>query len=87
MSNDNRRYPRIPVKCRVLIQHDSIGELMVQTRDISDGGIFIAADPSILPPIGTLVQGQVKGMLEDAPIVAMEIVRVEPGGVGLKFCS
>ncbi|AFU99351.1 PilZ domain-containing protein [Simiduia agarivorans] len=85
MTNENRRYPRIPVRCRVLITHDSFGELMVQTRDISDGGIFIVTDPQEMPPVGTQVRGQVQGMLMDAPIVDMLIVRVEPGGLGLKF--
>lgn len=87
MGLDNRRYPRIPVSCRVLIQHESFGELMVKTRDISDGGIFIATDPHAMPPIGTQVRGQVQGMMADAPIVDMMVVRLEPGGIGLKFCS
>lgn len=85
MTNENRRYPRIPVRCRVLISHDSFGELMVQTRDISDGGIFIVTNPDDMPPVGTQVRGQVQGMLMDAPIVDMQIVRVEQGGLGLKF--
>lgn len=87
MSTDNRRYPRIPVRCRVLITHESCGDIVAQTRDISDGGIFIVANPDGLPPVGTEVRGQVQGMLVDAPVVDMVIVRVEPGGIGLKFCS
>lgn len=87
MGTDNRRYPRIPVRCRVLISHDSCGEVLAQTRDISDGGIFIVTNPESLPPIGTLVRGQVQGMLVDAPVVDMEIVRIEPGGIGLRFCT
>lgn len=87
MGNDNRRYPRIPVRCRVMITHDSIGEMLVHTRDISDGGIFIIADPTAMPPIGTQVRGQVQGMIADAPVVDMMIVRVETDGIGLKFCG
>lgn len=87
MANDNRRYPRIPVRCRVMISHHSIGEMLVHTRDISDGGIFIIADPGAMPPIGTQVRGQVQGMIADAPIVDMLIVRVETDGIGLKFCG
>ncbi|MBB3169651.1 PilZ domain-containing protein [Simiduia aestuariiviva] len=87
MSTDNRRYPRIPVRCRVLIQHASCGEVLAQTRDISDGGIFIVANPEVMPPVGTEVRGQVQGMLVDAPVVDMIIVRIEEGGLGLKFCT
>lgn len=87
MANDNRRYPRIPVRCRVLISHASFGEMLVHTRDISDGGIFIITDPTAMPPLGTQVRGQVQGMIADAPIVDMVIVRVESEGIGLKFCG
>ncbi|WP_390592973.1 PilZ domain-containing protein [Simiduia litorea] len=87
MSNDNRRYPRIPVRCRVLISHESIGEMMVHTRDISDGGIFVVTNPEQMPPVGTEVRGQVQGMLADAPVVDMRIVRIEEGGIGLQFCN
>jgi hypothetical protein len=31
------------------------------------------------------VSGQVQGLMEDAPILQMEVVRVEPVGVGLRF--
>lgn len=85
MTNEHRRYPRIPVRCRVLISHEFCGEKLVHTRDISDGGIFIVTDPDGMPPVGTQVKGQVQGMLMDAPIVDMLIVRVETEGLGLKF--
>ncbi len=38
-----------------------------------------------MPPLGSIVQGQVQGLMAEAPVVDMEIVRVEPGGLGLKF--
>jgi hypothetical protein len=61
--------------------------MLVQTRDISEGGVFILTPDQDLPPIGSIVSGQVQGMGEQAPILQMEIVREEPLGLGLKFIS
>ncbi|MFZ5604171.1 MAG: PilZ domain-containing protein [Pseudomonadota bacterium] len=84
MSN-KRRHQRTNLRCKFKIWNDSIGEVLVTTRDISDGGVFLILDSTINLPIGTQARGQVQGMMADAPIVAMEVVRMEPAGVGLKF--
>jgi hypothetical protein len=81
---DQRRHQRIPIKVQIKIWRDDMEPIVINTRDISDGGLFLITDPVKMPPIGTLLSGQVQH-LEDAPIVDMEIVRVEPGGLGLKF--
>lgn len=85
MSKEKRKYLRTPLQCKIKIIHDSLGELIVKTRDISDGGVFVILEPNQIPPIGSHVTGQVQGLMDDAPILEMEIVRVEPGGVGLRF--
>lgn len=73
------------MKARVKVSHPSIGEIVVNTRDISDGGVFLITEDIEMPPVGTIVTGQVQGLVGDAPILKMEIVRVEPSGVGLRF--
>lgn len=85
MSHEKRRHVRTPFVCRIKITHDSVGELTVKTRDISDGGVFVVLEPEHIPPIGTIVKGQVQGLLDDAPVLQMEVVRMEPSGVGLRF--
>lgn len=57
------------------------------TRDISDGGLFLIMDPSEveIPPVGTVLEGQVQGMMADAPVVRMEVVRMVSEGIGLRF--
>ena len=57
MSNQ-RRHPRIPLKCRIKISHESFGELIAQTRDLSDGGVFIRHPQMVGLAIGTLISGQ-----------------------------
>jgi len=86
-SRDKRRHIRTPLACRIKIANNAIGEIIVKTRDISDGGVFVVLEPDQVPPIGTHVTGQVQGLMDDAPILEMEVVRVEPSGVGLRFVN
>lgn len=83
--SDQRRHVRTPLSCRIKIAHESIGEMTVKTRDISDGGVFVILEPDQVPAIGTIVTGQVQDLIGDAPVLTMEVVRVEPSGVGLRF--
>jgi hypothetical protein len=59
--------------------------VILNTRNISDSGVFIVTDGVSMPPIGSVVQGQVQGMMANAPVLDMEVVRVEQEGLGLKF--
>lgn len=85
MSDNKRKYPRYPMAVSVRIEHPAIGEKIVKTRNISDGGIFLIIDPSEMPAVGEIVRGQVQGMIENPPVLEMEIVRTEPDGLGLRF--
>lgn len=82
---EQRQYVRTNFSCRLKITHPSIGELIVKTRDISDGGVFVVLEPEQIPPIGTRLVGQVQGLMDDAPVLQLEVVRVEAHGVGLRF--
>lgn len=86
MSDNQRQHPRTNFKAKIKLWHPSFNEILVSTRDISDGGVFILIDPPTMPPIGERVKGQVQGMPVEAPLVEMEIVRVAADGLGLKFC-
>ena len=84
---NQRQHLRTQLRCQFKIWHESIGEALVTTRDISDGGLFLITDEVSVPPVGSVLKGQVQGIMSDAPVVVMEIVRVEPAGIGLKFIS
>jgi len=86
-SSDKRDNLRTPMKCQVKVTHPNIGEVMVNTRDISDGGLFLLTESIPMPPVGTIVQGQVQGMGIEGPILKLKIVRLEPAGIGLKFIN
>ncbi|BFM17678.1 hypothetical protein R50073_38610 [Maricurvus nonylphenolicus] len=86
MTDNKRHSPRTPMVTRIRITNPQVGEVITKTRDISDSGVFVVMEGSDVPPIGTVVEGQVLGLPGgEAPIVTMEVVRVEPGGIGLKF--
>ena len=85
--SDKRHDHRTPLKVQVRVSHPSIGDIVVPTRDISDGGIFLLTENIDVPPIGTIVEGQVQDMEVEGPILKLEIVRMEPSGIGLKFVN
>lgn len=85
-SKDKRRHIRTPLACHIKVTHGE-AEMVVKTRDISDGGVFVVLEPDQVPPIGSHVTGQVQGLMDDAPVLEMEVVRVEPAGVGLRFVN
>jgi len=82
---NQRRYPRTAMKCRIKISHPSFGELIAQTRDLSDGGVYAKHPDLVALPLGALVSGQVQDLPIEAPRLQMEVVRVDAEGVGLRF--
>ncbi|TBU75485.1 PilZ domain-containing protein [Phytopseudomonas daroniae] len=85
MSANQRQYPRTPMKCRIKICHPSFGERVAQTRDLSDGGVYVRHEDLAALELGTRVTGQVQDMPIEAPILEMEVMRVDADGVGLRF--
>lgn len=83
--SDKRKHERYPFATDVKISHPDIGEKIVKTKDISDSGIFILVEPTAMPAIGEIVQGQVQGGAGEMPIVKMKIVRTDDDGLGLQF--
>ena len=87
MSRNQREHPRTPMKCRIRISHDSLGSVFAQTRDLSDGGVYIYiqhAELAALQP-GMIVTGQVQDLPIPAPELELEVVRVDVDGAGFRF--
>lgn len=64
--------------------HPAVGELRVNMRDMSDGGVFLYTGDRTDLAVGDTVRIQALD-IEDAPILAARIVRREADGVGLMF--
>ena len=85
MSN-SRKNVRTPLKVRLRIDHPVHGELLVATRGISECGVYVLIDQAQnVLAMGEQVKGQVQGLPMEAPILTLEVVRVEALGVGLRF--
>jgi len=52
------------MKCRIRISHESFGDVLAQTRDLSDSGVYVKHPDLISLQPGTIVRGQV----QDLPI-------------------
>jgi len=84
-TSEQRQYPRTFLTARIKVIHDSIGEGIYETRDISDGGVFIVAGEKPFPPLGSMVIVQLQGLPIPAPEVSMVVVRRGADGFGLSF--
>jgi hypothetical protein len=85
---NQRQYPRTTMRCRIRISHPEIGDVFGQTRDLSDGGVFVENPELAALPAGTRVKGQVQGMPIEAPIIDMIVQRTIAGeGAGLAFAD
>ncbi|WP_373185885.1 PilZ domain-containing protein [Halopseudomonas sp.] len=83
---NQRQHPRTPMKCRIRISHPDIGNVYGQTRDLSDGGVFVENPDLAALAIGTIVEGQVQDMPIEAPILRMIVQRHIAGeGAGMAF--
>jgi len=83
----NPRAERLPASFKVEAYWD--GETHVySTRNISDSGIFLMSVGGPRPALGSTVQVRLQGNLgsgEEPPTLAMQVVRLETAGVGLRF--
>ncbi len=84
---EQRQYPRTFLTARIKVIHESIGEGIYETRDISDGGVFIVAGEKPFPPLGSTVIVQLQGLPIPAPEVSMVVVRRGADGFGLSFSN
>jgi hypothetical protein len=82
---EKRQTPRTNILCRIKISHRSFGEKIVNTRDMSEDGLFVLLDPTILPRAGTVVKAWVLGLNTSGQELALRIVRCEEHGAGFEF--
>jgi len=85
---ESRGSVRTPLRAKVKFSHPETGDLKLHTQNISDGGAYILAEGNHVPCVGEVVAVQVQGIGEgEAPVVMMEIVRIDKEGMGLAFIS
>ena len=82
---NQRQHPRVAMKCRIRITHESFGEVFAHTRDFSDGGVYVKHPQLTELRPGMTVSGQVQDLPIPAPVLMMDVMRVDAEGVGLRF--
>ena len=86
--DDRREHLRTSVNAIVKVEHETLGHFVFGTRDISDGGVFIAIEGQhFCPQLGDKVTVQVQGLPMEAPILHMVVRRKTPEGYGLQFAD
>lgn len=65
--------------------HPSFGSMVVMTRDVSDGGVFLLMKEADRLPVGTVLEIQSLAFGESAPVLKAKVVRVSADGIGLVF--
>ena len=87
-TNDNRKHLRIGLVVDIELTLPEKGLVIVRTKNISDGGLFLILDDIEMPPIGTEVQVRLQNQLgdgEEPPVNRAMVVRNEGNGIGLEF--
>lgn len=83
---EQRQHQRTAFRAHVKLMHPEAGEHNVEMRDMSDGGLFLLSTNLHSLPVGTVVHVQALE-IADAPVLAAQVVRHDPAGIGLKFIS
>jgi len=87
MSN-KRKDSRLGIKLEVELHSDDQA-LSLETRDLSNSGVFLSAEESKLPAEGSIVELKIKNALGDdePPLVKARVVRIDKDGIALAFIT
>jgi hypothetical protein len=86
MGSNRREHIRTRLSMVVKLIHPELGEYMLNTGDISDGGAYVYEKDRPLPGVGEIVDIQVQGLPDGvAPMVKMRVRRVDKTGIGMSY--
>ncbi|WP_075188293.1 PilZ domain-containing protein [Teredinibacter haidensis] len=81
-----RKHGRTVVKCVVRLTHRDIGDVMAETRDISESGVFVNCRELVhFIAIGDEFEAKLYSECNDVSETNMKVVRLTADGVGLAF--
>ena len=81
-----RKHGRKLVKCVVTLVHREIGEVITETRDISETGVFLNCRDLIhLISVGDSFNARLYTDVECVSETSMTVVRLSDEGIGLEF--
>lgn len=89
MSSEKRQHPRTPIKMQVKLTLKDGQSLVVDSWDISDGGlgVHLPNQTTIHWHVGMAMTGQVIGLPIPGPELPMTVVRITDDRIGLRLDS
>lgn len=84
---ENRKFERFILSVEVEMTYSGTGKMILNTRDISTGGVFLHMQGKSMPPLGSELLLKLTGMVagEEPSTVRVKVVRVTSEGIGLEF--
>lgn len=84
---ENRQFERFTLSVEVEMTYSGTGKMILQTRDISTGGVFLHMQGKAIPPLGSELLLKLTGLVagEEPSTVRVKVVRVASDGIGLEF--
>ncbi len=82
---ERRLYLRTRLASSIKVNHPESGEIICDCINISEGGIALQVKEWVIPAVGEQVTVQMQGTAIEAPVVVMEIIRIENDIIALKF--
>lgn len=81
-----RKHGRTPVRCAVRLTHKEIGDVVAETRDISETGVFVSCREFVhFISIGDEFEAKLYTENNQVSETNMRVVRLTEEGVGLAF--
>jgi len=86
---NKRTESRLPIQLDVELVDKNKKESALQTRDLSNGGVYLEKGSSNLPEEGAIVYIRIKNNLGDGdpPLVKAKVLRVDDNGLALAFLT
>ncbi|MFT7558154.1 MAG: hypothetical protein ACI93R_000046 [Flavobacteriales bacterium] len=81
-----RRYGRTPIKCAVRLSHNDYGDIVAETRDISESGVFVRCkNVGEIIQVGDKIDAQLFQDEKNSSNSQLKVIRTTNDGVGLSF--
>jgi len=81
-----RKHGRTLVKCAVRLTHKEIGDVIAETRDISESGVFVSCRELVhFISIGDEFEAKLYSDTHQVSETCMRVVRLTDEGFGLAF--
>lgn len=87
--SEQREFERSLLVAPVQVTHPAFGTVMVESRDLSPGGVFVRTSRELpLPAVGTVYEVRIHGMMDGSSrIVPAEVMHARTDGFGLRFLA